>query len=179
MSQNFLGEIRMFGGNFAPRGWAFCHGQSLSIAQYDALYSLIGTTYGGDGQTTFNLPDLQSRIPVGQGQGPGLTPRVLGQTGGTEEVTLTVAAMPAHAHLFNASTATASSPNVSGNIPATLDAPHQFYTVASQGHPDPTPIQLAGSTIQSAGNGMPHENLMPLLCVNYIIALEGIYPSRN
>lgn len=178
MSQNYVGEIRMFGGNFAPRGWMFCNGQLLPIAQYDVLFSLIGTTYGGNGTSNFALPNLQSRIPVGQGQAPGLSNYVLGQAAGSEEVAIMVATMPAHSHLVTATT-TSSSPNVSGLVPGQPATGQHFYAAPMQGQPDPTPVQLSGSALMSQGSGLPHNNVMPFTAVNYIIAFTGIYPSRN
>lgn len=181
MSEYYVGEIRMFGGGFAPRDWALCNGQLQSIAQNDTLYSLIGTTFGGDGVSTFGLPNLQGRIGVGQGQGPGLSNYVLGQNAGVEEVTLTTQTMPGHAHTLNATLADVTSPNPSGNLlpgkPTVANA--RFYTIPVQGKANPNPVELAATACSSAGGGMPHENLMPFLCVSFIIALYGIYPSRN
>lgn len=183
MSNPFLGELRIFAGNFNPRGWAFCRGQLLAISQYDALYALIGTTYGGDGQNTFGLPDLQGRIPVGQGQGSGLSAYVIGQASGSESVTLASTEMPAHNHSFSASTAKGDQPvPVAGSIVAGPDAgnPNTTATYYVQPGPNPlTPSTLAASTIGTAGGNQPHDNIMPSLCLNYIIALEGVFPSRN
>jgi microcystin-dependent protein len=179
MSQNFLGEIRMFAGTFAPMSWAFCQGQLLSIAQYDALYSLIGSTYGGDGQTNFALPNLQSRVPIGQGQGPGLTSRVLGQMAGEEEVTITTTTMPAHSHAVLVSTAAADNAKASGLVPAMTAGNDTFYTIPATGKTAPTLTPMSPKAVQPVGNGLPHDNLMPLLCLNFILALQGIYPSRN
>lgn len=175
MSAPFLGEIRMFGGNFAPRGWAFCDGQLISIAQNTALFSLLGTTYGGNGQTTFALPDLRGRVPLHPGQGPGLAPRTLGESSGTETVTLLATQMPAHTHGLNAfnGPGTAGSPTgaviaapVSG---ATLD---KAFSASSN-------TAMSPASIGTAGGSQPHDNMPPYRCVNFIIALEGIYPSRN
>lgn len=172
MSEAYLGEIRMFGGNFAPLGWALCWGQTLSIAQYDALYTLLGTTYGGDGQNTFNLPDLRGRVPVHAGQRQGSSTYVLGQTGGVETVTLVTNQIPAHTHTMLASTATAAQANATGNV---LGASAQalLYYVA------PANLPMAAQAGPTGGGGTPHDNMQPYLCVNYIIALEGIFPSQN
>lgn len=167
MSNPFLGSIILFGGNFAPRGWAFCNGQLLAISQNTALFSLLGTTYGGNGQTTFALPDLRSRVPVHQGQGPGLSQYDLGQVGGVEAVTLIATEMPPHAHSQPATNAeqTTNRPN------AALPARGGVYASESDGS-----ALHATSTV---GGGQPHTNVQPYLTLNYIIALEGIYPSRN
>jgi microcystin-dependent protein len=163
----FIGEIRMFGGTFAPRGWADCNGQLLQISQNDALHSLIGTTYGGDGQTTFGLPDLRSRIPISM-QGTNI-----GQAAGTETVTLTPAMNPAHAH-----------PASCGGD-ATSASPLNAYwakdpgnAVAEFSNQAPNAV-MASDAITIAGGGQPHDNIQPYLCIRYIIALEGIYPPRN
>jgi microcystin-dependent protein len=163
MSQPFIGEIRLFGGNFAPQGWEFCNGQTLSIAEFTVLFELIGTTYGGDGQTTFALPDLQGRLPVHQGAG-----LVLGQLGGEENHTLTGNEMPAHQHPgFSASSASSGLPN--GNLPANTGA-DKLYAPGNAG---------AWSGYQSVGGNQPHNNLMPFACVSYIISLFGIFPSQS
>jgi microcystin-dependent protein len=178
MSDNFVGEIRMFGGNFAPLDWAFCNGQSMDISQNDVLYSLIGTTYGGDGQVKFNLPDLQSRLPMHMGTVPGLTPRIIGQFGGVETVAITEGTMPQHSHPFYASTnagnATApANTKVLGQI-AGANTPGLYTATAT------SPVAMnAQSVTSSYPGGMPHDNLMPALCVSFIIALNGIYPSRS
>jgi microcystin-dependent protein len=167
MANPYLGEIRMFAGTFAPRGWAFCNGQLLSIADYSALFTLIGTTYGGDGQSTFGLPDLRGRFPVHVGN--GLTQ---GVTGGSETVTLSVAQLPSHTHSAMGATAgTTGSPG--GNFWGGTSTLGQFVegTAANE--------SMASGAIGSAGGGQSHENMMPFLAVNFIIALEGIFPSRN
>jgi microcystin-dependent protein len=173
MSDQFLGEIRMTGFNFAPYGWALCNGQTMSISQNTALFSLIGTYYGGDGISTFQLPNLQSRVPIHQGQGPGLSPYVLGQNGGFENVTLSTQQMPQHNHLAN----TVSGPQ------ATAPRPSNAYpgnatsgSVYSTGTPDST---FNNNFISYQGNSQPHNNLQPYLCISFCIALQGIYPSRN
>ena len=177
MSDPFVGEIRMFGGNFAPKGWAFCNGQTLAINQNQALFSLIGTYYGGDGVSNFQLPNLQSSLPMGQGNGNGLTPRVVGETGGEANVTLTTPSLPNHTHTFSASGSPASTTTIANNLPATL-ANGTFYTHNS-GSPAPTFGNLQQQSVVLAGSGQPHGNLMPSLCVTFIIALQGIFPSRN
>ncbi len=179
MSNNFLGEVRPFGGNFAPSGWAFCNGQLLPISQYTALFSLIGTTYGGDGQTTFALPNLQGALAVHQGTGSGLTPRTLGERGGTEQVTLLQGNLPVHTHLLNATAANATTGTVSASVlPATPTVANaHMYTI--NGSPAPTLDVMSGSACGVAGSSLPHDNIMPSLCVSFIIALVGIYPSRN
>jgi microcystin-dependent protein len=178
MSDPFIGEIRMFGGNFAPRGWATCDGQLLSIAQNTALFSILGTTYGGNGQTTFALPDLRGRRPIHQGQGPGLSPYTLGEMAGAENTTLTISNMPAHNHLVNASNTTGTQVNPGGNVLApgvdsVSGACADFILPASIN------TTMAPNMITPAGNNVPFSVLDPFLCVNFIIALEGIYPSRN
>ncbi|CAN5587374.1 tail fiber protein [soil metagenome] len=170
MSTQFIGEIKMFGGNFAILGYAFCDGSLLPISQYDALFSLLGTTYGGDGQQTFGLPDLRGRIPVHQGAGPGLSPRTLGENSGSETVTLNTNQLASHNHTVIANTNTGTSGNPQGNIVAgTSLTPYNTTAVNNQ----------MGGRIDNTGGSQPHDNIMPIQCVNYIIALEGIYPPRN
>lgn len=171
MSEPFVGEIRMFAGNFAPRGWAFCDGQLLAVSQNDALFSLLGTIYGGDGRTTFGLPDLRGRIPLHQGTGPGLSPRRLGSKGGTEKETLTTNQLASHSHDWNANTANSTVAAPQGKVLAG-GTPRLFNPVDQN-------TDLASSTIANTGGTQPHSNLMPTLCVNFIIALVGIYPSRH
>lgn len=171
MSAPFVGEIRMFGGNFAPAGWAFCDGQLLAVSQNDALFSLIGTIYGGDGETTFGLPDLRGRVPLHAGNGPGLTPRPLGARGGAEEVTLTTAQLPSHDHgLMQFSSGPGQSNSPSGQAPANSPSVDLWIEDAQTTNLDPAAISLSGGS-------QPHENRMPFLCVNFIISLFGIYPS--
>jgi len=181
MTQPYLGEVRMFGGNFAIRGWALCNGQLMSIQQNSALFSLLGTTYGGDGVQTFALPNLQSRVAIGQGNGAGLSPRVIGQAAGVETVTLTTAQMPAHSHSFVASMTGASSagPGSSYVCGTPSNASAHFYTINDGSQPPPTPEKLTGASCSNVGSNLPHENLMPYLCVSFLIALQGIFPSRN
>ena len=166
----FIGEVQMFAGNFAPRSWALCDGQLLAVADNDALFSLLGTRYGGDGRTSFGLPDLRSRIPIGAGQGPGLTNRALGARLGTESETLTPNEVPAHTHDWQTTTGAAGATNPQG---ARLAA----ATVYSSAAPDTALSATAVS--RSSGGGLSHTNEQPFLVVNYIIALWGIYPSRN
>jgi microcystin-dependent protein len=172
MSEPFVGEIRMFAGTFAPQGWAFCEGQLLSIPQNDALFSLLGTVYGGDGRTTFGLPDLRGRVPIHAGSGPGLTPRQLGSKAGTENVTLTTAQLPSHTHPIKGSTNTATATDPAGNVPA------QSSTIDLYVNTAPT-VNMNASAVAGTGGSRSHNNLMPTLCVNFIIALFGIYPSRQ
>jgi len=181
MSTPFIGQILMFGGNFAPFSFAFCNGQQMSIAQNDALYALLGTTYGGDGVTTFNLPNLQSELAIHQGQTPGLSNYTLGQTSGTPTVTLTSQQMPSHLHTLNATTANGTSTQLAGLLPATPTEgnPPEFYINPVQGQPAPIPHTMPSNACSQTGSNLPHGNLMPSLCVSFIIALQGIFPSRN
>lgn len=172
MSEPFVGEIRMFAGNFAPRGWAFCDGQLLAVSQNDALFSLFGTIYGGDGRTTFGLPDLRGRVPIHQGSGPGLAQRRLGANGGAEQVTLTAAQLPSHGHELRASTDSAGSTDPANNVTANGVGTNLY----GSGAPNQA---LAGSSTTAVGGGRSHTNLMPFLCVNFIVSLVGIYPSRQ
>lgn len=177
MSEPFIAEIKIFAGNFAPRGWAFCDGQLLPIAQNTALFSLVGTFYGGDGRTTFGLPNLQGRIPVHPGTGPGLTNRRLGESGGSEDVTLSTTSLPNHAHTvaldLKASSGAANTSNPIGNSLAAA-------AIYKSGTPsiDMDPRSIADATGNSGG-GQAHENMPPYLAVNFIIALTGLYPSRS
>jgi microcystin-dependent protein len=179
MSEPFIGEIIMFAGNFAPRGWALCQGQILSIAQNTALFSILGTTYGGNGQTTFALPDLRGRVPLGQGQGPGLSPYVLGQLAGTENTTLLQSQMPAHNHLITANegNGTAQAP-ANGFLSAPV-VPTQGNAAVSAYRNSSDGTTLAPTSLSISGGNQPFSNLQPYLCINFIIALEGIFPSRN
>ena len=166
----FIGEIRLFGGNFAPAGWALCQGQTLSIADNGVLFTLIGTTYGGDGATTFRLPDLRGRFPVHQGSGAGQT-AVLGQAAGTEAVTLSASQLPVHTHAISASS-TATSQSPANSTPAAWG--ESQYSTA-----DPSAAQLAAAAVTSAGGGGAHENRSPYLGVTFIIALNGIFPTQS
>lgn len=174
----YVGEIRMFAGNFAPVGWFFCDGSLLSISQYQVLFSLLGTTYGGDGTTTFALPDLRGRIPVGVGQGTGLSNYVLGQQAGAETVTLASANLPVHTHSLNASTAAATTATPgTGVVPAKCTAGYVGYlSPTAAGASTKT---LAPASVTNSPGGQPHANVMPGVCLNFIISSQGIYPSRN
>jgi len=168
MSQPYIGEIRMFAGNFAPSGWMFCSGQTLAISEYETLFVLIGTTYGGDGQETFALPDLQSRVPIHQGQGIGLSNYTLAQTGGVESVTLTTNQIPAHNHIpVGSNTAAGDNPN---NSYWANSATAKAYAAAPPG------VQMNAATLASTGGSQPHDNMIPFLCVSYIISMFGIFP---
>lgn len=171
MGTPFIGEIRMFGGNFAPRGFAFCSGQLLAISQNDTLFALIGTTYGGDGQTTFALPDLRGRIPVHAGQGPGLASYVLGQSSGSETVTLTAQQLPAHTHAAQAQSAAGTQAGPGGGVWA-ASGQNQFSSNAPN-------AGMSTAAIGPVGGSQPHDNMAPFQVVSFIIALEGIFPSRN
>ncbi|MFT3743529.1 MAG: tail fiber protein [Pyrinomonadaceae bacterium] len=164
MAQPYVGELRMFAGNFAPAGWMFCEGQLLPISENETLFNLIGTTYGGDGQSTFALPDLRGRIPIHQGSG-----FTLAETGGVEEVTLTVNQIPTHSHPMMASTNIPTSSNPVGNI--TGQAASKIYR---NGNPS---VTLAPQMIGATGGSQPHDNFQPYLCVDFIISLFGIFPS--
>ena len=172
MSEPFLGEIRMFGFNFAPQGWAMCNGQILPISQNTALFSLLGTQYGGNGQTTFALPDLRGRVAIHEGQGPGLSPYTIGQVGGSESVTLLSSQLPAHNHPFtppcNTDDPSAGSPK--NNFPATVGNPIYATT---------TNATMGAGTTGLSGGGQPFPILQPYLVINFCIALQGIFPSRN
>jgi microcystin-dependent protein len=168
--QPYISEIRMFAGDFAPLGWAFCEGQFLSISQYEALFQLIGTTYGGDGQVTFALPDLRGRAPVHMGQGPGLSPYSLGQVGGVEQLTLTVPELPAHSHAAGASNANGTSDDPTGRVPARNAAGVPQYGTTVDAN-------LAPGAMLPTGGSSPHGNMQPYLCIHYIICLEGIFPT--
>jgi microcystin-dependent protein len=172
MSEPFVGEIRMFGFGFAPQGWALCNGQLLPISQNTALFSLLGTTYGGDGRTTFALPNMQSRVPVCQGQGPGLSSYAEGQAGGAETVTLAAAQMPGHTHPVKASSSAAGSDQPGGRALA-RSASH-IYTA----EPDTSTVMNA-DMLGGAGGSQPHGNIQPYLAVNFCIALTGIFSPRN
>ena len=169
----FIATIMMFGGNFAPRGWALCDGQILPIAQNQALFSLLGTTYGGNGQTTFALPDLRGRMPMHAGQGPGLSTRMLGQMGGTESVTLTINNIPAHNHLINVKSDAGNSNTPTNNNPAG-DADATATPFANKA--DST---MAASTVSMTGGSQPVATESPFVVVNFIIALQGIFPSQS
>ncbi|MDO3383025.1 phage tail protein [Gilvimarinus algae] len=174
MSEPFIAEIRIFAGNFAPRSWAFCNGQLLPISQNTALFSLIGTTYGGDGRTTTALPNMEGRAPMQPGRGPGLTDRRLGQKGGVETVTLTEAQMPNHTHQWQVSPREGND-----NDPG----PNQYIGGGSSEQsiysPDANLVPLAERAMPAAGGSQAHNNMQPFLAMNFIIALQGLYPSRS
>jgi microcystin-dependent protein len=174
MSEPFLGEIRMVGFNFAPVGWALCNGQILSIAQNTALFSLLGTTYGGNGTQTFALPDLRSRVAIHQGQGPGLSSYIQGQISGSENVTLLYNNMPIHNHLVNAVGSGGNQSAPTNNLPAveSTGTSLDYSNAAATG-------QMSNGMIANAGGSQPFSVIQPYLCINFIIALQGIFPSRN
>jgi microcystin-dependent protein len=185
MATPYLGEVKMFGGNFQPRGFAYCNGQLLPISQNDALYALIGTTYGGDGVNTFALPDLQGRIPLHQGTGPGLSTRVIGEKAGAETVTLITTQLPSHGHqpVANNTDPTNDAP-AANTMPCRPKQSTGGNTAALYTDSTKTPVagdlkpMLAG-LIGNAGGNQPHDNMMPFLCITFIIALEGVFPSQN
>jgi microcystin-dependent protein len=165
MAQPYVGEIRMFAGNFPPAGWLFCEGQLLAISENETLFQLIGTTYGGDGQSTFALPDMRGRVPLHFGNGS-----VLAETGGAEQVTLTTQQIPVHAHPFLASADQASSPNPGAHLLAETVSTTPYFAAAPF-------VPLAPQSISGAGGSQPHTNMQPYLCVDFIISLFGIFPS--
>lgn len=174
MAQSFIGEIRIFAGNYAPRNWAFCDGQVVSTSQFDALFSLLGTIYGGDGRTSFAFPDMRGRIPTHFGTGPTLTEHLIGSKFGTETVTLTLNEIPAHEHPMMVSKDSGFTNDPTGQVPGTT--PAEFYTVPT----DQSKVtSLMPNTVGSSGGNQPHSNLMPTLCINFILSLQGTYPSRN
>jgi microcystin-dependent protein len=175
MSSPFIGEIKMFGGNFAPRGFAFCNGQILPLQQNTALFALLGTTFGGDGRTNFALPDLRGRVPLHRGQGPGLSAYSLGQSGGSSIVTLLPGQLPAHTHTVQADA-------VGGALSTTAGV--ALWSSVPRGHPAPyaaagTPVPMHPASIAPAGGGMAHNNMSPYLGVSFIITLSGIFPARS
>jgi len=178
MSDNFIGEIRIFAGNYAPMYWAMCNGQSVNLQQNQALFSLIGTTFGGDGVNTFNLPDLRGRVIVGAGQSTGLSNYVFGQTGGTETVTLTEAQTPPHTHTLTASTFPAPATNIPGNV-LLGQPPTGFALYVPNNATNLQKAQLDTTTVNSVGGSQAHANTMPCQVLTYIIALMGTYPTRD
>jgi microcystin-dependent protein len=167
MSQPYYGEIRMFGGNFAPAGWMFCEGQLLAISEFETLFNLIGTTYGGDGQSTFALPDLRGRVPIHQGNG-----FVLAEQGGVEEVTLTVNQIPVHSHALLASGDLGNQLATTGNLISNSQGAIPYLE-------DVTTLNMRSSAITPIGGSQPHTNFQPYLCVNFIISLFGVFPSQT
>lgn len=179
--EGYLSEVRIFAGNFPPANWKFCNGAQLSIAENDALYALIGTTYGGDGVNTFNLPDLRGRVPVGTGQGPGLPAVVLGQVLGTENTTMTTNQMPSHVHLSTVGTITipvlkgaGNTGSPTGNILAGLTGAYSTFAADNNLKPEAATV-----AISSTGSSIPFSIVQPYLSTNYIICVAGIFPSRN
>lgn len=166
MAQPYVGEVRMFGGSFAPAGWMFCSGQLLPISEYETLFNLIGTTYGGDGQSTFALPDLQGRVPVHQGNGV-----TLAETGGVETVTLTSAQLPSHSHALLASSTAGSAISPQGGV---LGGSFQLAPYLND-----LPTTAMGGAVEPVGGSQPHDNFQPYLCVSFIISLFGIFPSQT
>ncbi len=171
MGTPYIGEIRMFGGNFAPNGWMLCEGQLLAIFEYETLFSLIGTTYGGDGQTTYALPDLRGRVPLHAGAGAGLSSRTLGEAGGQETVLLTVNQIPGHTHAPQASSLPGAQTSPANGLWA--GARSLLYSTAPPG------IAMNPAAVANAGGSQPHENRIPYLGLNFIIAVFGIFPSPN
>ena len=172
MAQPYVGEIRMFGGNFAPVGWMFCMGQQLPISENETLFQLIGTTYGGDGQSTFALPDLQGRVPIHQGTGGDGINYQLAEKGGVESVTLTTQQIPSHSHAFLGSTVAATLTSPSGSVVGT-SAQVDYLTIAQ------ATVAMNANAVSPVGGSQPHSNLQPFLCVSYIISLFGIFPSQT
>jgi microcystin-dependent protein len=172
MAQPYIGEIRMFAGNFPPVGWSFCDGQSIPISQNDALFILIGTTYGGDGESTFNLPNLQSRVPLHMGTGKDGVTYQLGEMAGTESVTLTTQQIPVHNHALLGSGTPALGTNPTGQVFGT--GAQTTYMIAA----DPE-VNFNANSITPVGGSQPHENCQPFLCINYIISLFGLFPSQT
>ena len=173
MSDQFVAEIRIFPFNFPPKGWAFCNGQLMPISQNTALFSLLGVTYGGDGKSTFALPDLQGRVPLQPGQGPGLSAYILGEETGVETVTLLTSEMPAHTHQMKASSDPADVQQPSANRSLARSAPGFAYFAGNQN------TSLASEALSIIGGGLPHNNMMPYLTLNFNIALQGIFPPRS
>lgn len=179
MSDPFIGEVRAFGFNFTPRGWASCQGQLLPISQNTALFSLLGTQYGGNGTVNFALPNLQGRAVIGVGSGPGRTPQTVGQTGGQPTVTLLSAEMPSHTHVLNAGQLSAPNPAQNVATPTTgalpgLSSPNNVYIA-----PVTPNTNLIPSSISTVGGSQAHENMQPFLAINYCIATQGVFPARN
>lgn len=178
MSEPFIAEVRIFAGNFAPRGWAFCDGQLLPISNNTALFSLIGTTYGGDGRTTTALPNLQGRVPMHPGRGPGLTARRLGEKVGAETVTLVEAQIPSHTHTLRANSSNGTTNTPSNTVllaRENLNGRDRIYHTNTSANL----VHMASESLATTGGGQAHTNLQPFLVLNYIIALQGLYPSRG
>jgi microcystin-dependent protein len=173
MPEPYIGEIRMFAGNFPPAGWMFCEGQPLPISENDALFTLIGTTYGGDGQETFNLPNLASRVPIHMGSGPDGTNYQIGESAGTEQETLTVQQIPNHTHQLTGSQANGTEAAPAGGILATSTSLQPYAQVS------PSDASFSANAITPVGGSQPHENTQPFLCINFIISLFGIFPTQT
>jgi microcystin-dependent protein len=174
MAEPYIGEIKVFASNFAPRGWAFCDGRLIPIVQNQALFAVLGTTYGGDGVATFALPDLRSRALIHLGQGPGLSSYVEGQMGGVESVALTQGQLPSHTHSMVGTTAAATAPNPGPTVAMAATPTGEPIYGSSTG-----PVNLSPRAVTAAGSDQPHENVQPSLAISYIIALTGVFPSRN
>lgn len=173
MSDPYVGEIRMFGGSFAPAGWAMCQGQTIPISQNETLFNLIGTTYGGDGQESFNLPDLQGRVPLHQGQGPGIKQNyVIGETAGVESVTLTAQQIPVHNHAFLGQTGAGQNTQPQNGFFSSIST-GKLYVSSQPG------TSLAATALSLIGGNQPHENMQPYLAVSFIISLFGIFPTQS
>jgi len=173
MGQPYVGEIRLFAGNFNPNGWMFCQGQSLSIAENEVLFQLLGTTYGGDGEETFNLPNLASRVPIHQGTGPDGTTYQLGELAGVEQVTLSIQQIPNHSHPLTAAAASGSQVSPIGGVLAQTGGGISLY------YEGQTNSAMNAQSITPAGGSQPHENTQPFVCINYIISLFGVFPSQT
>ena len=176
MANPFLAEIRIFGCNFAPSGWAFCNGQVLPLSQNTALFSLLGTTYGGDGKSNFALPNMQGNAPMFYGQGPGLSLHDIGETGGSDTVSLLESEMPGHTHTLQASAHDATLNSPAPTVALGRSNPSQIYKQPTGAG---TPVFMSSSTVAPAGGDQPHNNLMPYLTINFCIALQGVYPPRT
>jgi microcystin-dependent protein len=174
MSSPFVAEIRIFGFNFAPQGWAQCNGQLLPISQNTALFSLLGTFYGGDGKSTFALPNLQGSVPIQQGQGQGLSTYDLGQQGGTETVTLLQTEMPAHNHMYGVTFENGTQGSLTGNVILARSVSGNLYQTNTSNNI----VQLDFQALAPSGGGLPHNNMMPTLALNYCIAMQGVFPAR-
>jgi microcystin-dependent protein len=178
MSQPYIGQILMFAGNFAPAGWAFCAGQLMPISENDTLFNLIGTTYGGDGQSTFGLPDMRGRVVIHQGQGGGLSNYNLAQTGGSESVTLITQQIPSHNHFLIANSVSATGANPAGNQTVAFEnvnqspMPYSYYPYDGSGQ-----VTMPSNSIGASGGNQPHDNIQPILALNFCISLFGVYPT--
>lgn len=179
MSDPFIGEIKIFAGNFAPYGWAFCNGQIMQVYQNTALFALIGNYYGGDGKTTFALPDFQGLAPMHQGAGPGLTPRRLAENGGNQNITLGQQQMPYHSHPLQCSSGNGASTNPQATVPAAIQGQRGQLGAPAYVQSPVNLVPMNDSTLSPAGENQPHNNMQPFLALNFIIALQGIFPPRS